>query len=347
MGVIRHIAMQVPDPWYTAEFYRRVFGMEVAGEADSNLADGVYLTDGVVNMALLDFKSEEAAQGMGLNHVGLHHFGVWVDDIEATQARIEKAGGSWIMGEPDYKHNSAYEVKFHDINGTIFDITHTGWAGTQSNPGAADNKNAPHCGLQSRFKKRRDKAAEKMDQKLPRDVEPTTGQLRHFAMSIRDPWATSAFYNQVFGWKVVGETDSSLAEGVFMSDGIFNVALLDYKDDKGAQGKGRHFVGLHHFGMWIDEVAPTQALIERGGGEWLMGEPDYRHNAAYEVKFNEVDGEILDLVHNGWADTQRRPGTGDNQIRGHRPLVERYAERRERANREMAEKLSGELVPAE
>ena len=93
MGKLRHIAMSVPDPWKTAEFYKYAFGMEVIGETDSSLAEGVFLSDGVINLALLHFKSEEAAQGMGQDYVGLHHFGVWVDDPAAVQRRVETAGG--------------------------------------------------------------------------------------------------------------------------------------------------------------------------------------------------------------------------------------------------------------
>ena len=106
MGKLRHIAMWVPDPWKTAEFYKYVFGMEVVGETDSSLAEGVFLSDGVINLALLHFKSDEAAQGTGRHHVGLHHFGVWVDDPAAARQQIEEAGGEWLMGEPDVKGGS-------------------------------------------------------------------------------------------------------------------------------------------------------------------------------------------------------------------------------------------------
>ena len=347
MDAIRHIAIQVPDPWFTAEFYRRIFGLEVAGETDSSLAEGVYLSDGIINLALLIFKSEEASQGSGLDHVGLHHFGVWVDDLEDARRRIEKAGATWIMGEPDYRHNSSYEVKYRDPNGVVVDLVHNGWAGTQRRPGEDTNATVPHRALVPRYAERRARAAAAMDKILGPGVSPTPGQLRHFAMSIPDPWATTQFYHHVFGWEVVGETDSSLAEGTFISDGIFNIALLKYKNDKGAQGTGKDYVGMHHFGMWVDEVEPTQALIEQAGGAWIMGEPDYRHNAAYEVKFHDLDGIILDLVHNGWAGTQRRPGDAANQLMGARSMVERYGARRDQAAAAMAERMSRESVPAE
>ena len=78
-----------------------------------------------------------------------------------------------------------------------------------------------------------------------------------------------------------------------------------------------------------------------------MGEPDYRHNAAYEVKFREINGVILDLVHNGWAGTQRRPGDADNMVTGPRTLVERYAGRRASAAQDLDEQVGRQPVPAE
>src|SRR5437667_10656205 len=154
--------MWVPDPWKTAEFYKYVFGMEVVGETDSSLAEGVFLSDGVINLALLHFKSDEAPQGTGCNHVGLHHFGVWVDDPEAARQRIEKAGGEWPMGEPETKGGSFYEVKLHDPNGVIFDISPSGWGGAQKNPGAAGNVVGPAGGLVPKFAERRAAAAAAM-----------------------------------------------------------------------------------------------------------------------------------------------------------------------------------------
>ena len=347
MDVVRHIALQVADPWLTAEFYKRIFALEVAGEIDSSLAEGVYLSDGVVNLALLLFKSEEASQGTGLEHVGLHHFGVWADNLEATSARIKAAGGQWIMGEPDFQYDATYEVKYRELNGIVVDLVHNGFAGTQRAPGEPSNDVRSHRSLVERYDERRQAAKEKMAAILPTDTKPTPGHLRHFAIATKDPWATAEFFKHVFGWGVVGETDSSLAEGTFMSDGLFNIALLNFKDDKGAQGKGVDFVGLHHFGIWVDGIEPTQTLIEQAGGEWFMGEPDYRHNAAYEVKFHDLDGIILDLVHNGWAGTQRRPGGEGNTVTGPRSLVERYAGRRKKAASDLNARIGREQVPAE
>jgi catechol 2,3-dioxygenase-like lactoylglutathione lyase family enzyme len=44
MSKLRHIALSVPDPWATAEFYMKAFDLKKVGEADTPLATGVYLS---------------------------------------------------------------------------------------------------------------------------------------------------------------------------------------------------------------------------------------------------------------------------------------------------------------
>jgi methylmalonyl-CoA/ethylmalonyl-CoA epimerase len=121
--------MQVPDPHKAAEFYMRVFGMRKVGETDWENARGVYLSDGVINLALLDYKTVEAAgEDRGLDFVGVHHIGFWVDDVAATREAMEAAGGRHWMGEPA-AGGGFYEVKYRDPNGVVVDITENGWGG--------------------------------------------------------------------------------------------------------------------------------------------------------------------------------------------------------------------------
>jgi methylmalonyl-CoA/ethylmalonyl-CoA epimerase len=121
--------MQVPDPHKAAEFYMRVFGMRKVGETDWENARGVYLSDGVINLALLDYKTVEAAgEDRGLDFVGVHHIGFWVDDVATTRAAMEAAGGRHWMGEPA-AGGGFYEVKYRDPNGVVVDITENGWGG--------------------------------------------------------------------------------------------------------------------------------------------------------------------------------------------------------------------------
>ncbi len=130
MAKLRHIAITVPDPHKAAEFYMRAFDMRKVGETDWANARGVYLTDGTINVALLHYKTEEAAGARGRDFVGVHHFGFLVDDVQAARENIEAAGGTHWMGE-EKKDGGFYEVKFHDPNGISFDISANGWTGAE------------------------------------------------------------------------------------------------------------------------------------------------------------------------------------------------------------------------
>jgi len=130
-GKLRHLAISVPDPEKAAAFYMSAFGMEKVTSVKADLADGVYLTDGTINVALLRYKDDAPmGEGKTKDWFGVHHFGFWVDDVKESQKRIEAAGGKWFMGEME-GDNVFYELKFSDPNGTIFDITHNGWGGAR------------------------------------------------------------------------------------------------------------------------------------------------------------------------------------------------------------------------
>ncbi len=133
MARLRHIALSVPDPEKTAQFYEKAFGMKRIGTLDHAQASGVYLSDGVINMAVLRYKLDEVVyKEGGKDYVGLQHFGFWVDDLEQTREKIETNGGSYLTGAPppeSERANRFYEVKFFDPNGIVIDITENGWGG--------------------------------------------------------------------------------------------------------------------------------------------------------------------------------------------------------------------------
>ncbi len=128
MSKLRHIALSVEDPWATAAFYMDAFDMKKVGEVDASFVLGVYLSDGVVNMAILRYKTDELAGPRGKDWFGIHHMGFWVDDIATAQAKVTEFGAKYFSGEPK-EENNFYEVKYTDPDGIIFDITANGWAG--------------------------------------------------------------------------------------------------------------------------------------------------------------------------------------------------------------------------
>jgi lactoylglutathione lyase len=117
MAKLRHVALIVPDPEAAAKFFEDAFDMKRAGTARR----GIYMSDGTINVALLKKESDK-------EKIGLFHFGIWVDDLEAAEKKVLAAGGEYLAGRPT-SPNSFYEAKYRDPLGIVFDITHTGWAG--------------------------------------------------------------------------------------------------------------------------------------------------------------------------------------------------------------------------
>lgn len=119
---LRHVAVVVKDLEKSAGFYERVFDLKRVGREDLEMGSGIYLTDGVINLALLKYKNETAS--------GAHHFGFQVEDLEAARKRIEAAGGTFFLTLGDSKEAANFEMKFKDPDGVIFDISQKGWVGT-------------------------------------------------------------------------------------------------------------------------------------------------------------------------------------------------------------------------
>ena len=133
MPKLRHIALHTPDPEKTAEFYKKVFDMVEVGRTDSPLAKGIYLSDGTINMAVLRFKTREAADRLdGLGPVfGLHHFGFWVEDPEETRRKLKEAGADYRFGRPPEAVTGFFEEKYKGPDAVMIDITEHGWVGAE------------------------------------------------------------------------------------------------------------------------------------------------------------------------------------------------------------------------
>ena len=116
MAKMRHIALIVPDPEEAAKFFETAFDLKRAGKARR----GLYLSDGTINIALLKQEGNEK--------VGLYHFGMWVDDLDAAEKKVIDAGGTYLESRPT-SPNSYYEAKYRDPLGIVFDLTHNGWIG--------------------------------------------------------------------------------------------------------------------------------------------------------------------------------------------------------------------------
>jgi len=118
MAKLRHIGVTVPDMESAAQFYEKTFEMNRVFESPIV----IMLSDGIVSLAILKFKTDEqAGDERGKDFHGLHHMGFVVDDLDKYQKTIEDNGGKYHMLVPGAPRD-ATEVKFRDPNGVVFDI---------------------------------------------------------------------------------------------------------------------------------------------------------------------------------------------------------------------------------
>src|ERR671923_181731 len=59
-------------------------------------------------------------------------------------------------------------------------------------------------------------------------------RLRHFAIVVKDLQKAARFYEGVFDLKRVGEETLDFASAVYLTDGVINLALLNYKSERGS-----------------------------------------------------------------------------------------------------------------
>ncbi len=138
MAKIKHIAISTQDVDKTAKFYIDVFGMKEVAKVDGPGATGYYLTDGDINLAILNFRNDAVAgveRGRGWS--GIHHIGFQVDSLEAAAEKLADAGSkrrddvNEALGVGHGRRAGGnVEVKYSGPDGVMLDVSETGWVGT-------------------------------------------------------------------------------------------------------------------------------------------------------------------------------------------------------------------------
>jgi catechol 2,3-dioxygenase-like lactoylglutathione lyase family enzyme len=130
MARIKHIAIRTRDVEKTAAFYRDAFELAQVGVGQN----GVYLTDGHLNIAVLKLRPGIDGESLKL---GVDHVGFQVDDIDATVARIQRLGGRSLADRPEtsvanaVEPQSYYEVKCVGPDDQVIDVSAAGWVGAR------------------------------------------------------------------------------------------------------------------------------------------------------------------------------------------------------------------------
>lgn len=135
MARIKHIALTTENPAAIADFYKAAFGMEEIRRSPSG---AVFLTDGYINLAILNWKTEQDADvgPNGPNYSGIHHIGFQVDDLDQACEQLEAVKGEQLSTRAGLDRGMAsagrnnFEMKWAGPDGVVIDISQTGWAGT-------------------------------------------------------------------------------------------------------------------------------------------------------------------------------------------------------------------------
>jgi catechol 2,3-dioxygenase-like lactoylglutathione lyase family enzyme len=106
-------------------------------------------------------------------------------------------------------------------------------------------------------------------------------QLRRLAIAAEDPARLAAFYQEVFELERIGDQE----EGIFLSDGSFNLALLPMRE-----GRSR---GLSGLGFETGQVESIKKLARTAEGDRSLVPCDANNGIDYEMR--DPDGNVIGL----------------------------------------------------
>ena len=129
MARIRHIALTTSEPARVAEFYKEAFGLKELRRSPNG---AVFLSDGHINLAILNTKGEQSADmgAHGPHFTGLHHFGFEVEDLEQACDQLEQARARRLSAKDGVDAAMAggvhanFEMKWSGPDGVVIDISH-------------------------------------------------------------------------------------------------------------------------------------------------------------------------------------------------------------------------------
>jgi lactoylglutathione lyase len=117
MSRIVHIALKIDDLEKTTKFYEQVFGFKEVETSKVRDHTSRHLTDGTIDLALIEYDSEESAESLASGRGPcIHHFGIEVDDLKEAAAELERFGCE-VVSDP-----GEIPIKFRAPGGTVAEI---------------------------------------------------------------------------------------------------------------------------------------------------------------------------------------------------------------------------------
>ncbi|HXI99580.1 MAG TPA: VOC family protein [Micropepsaceae bacterium] len=224
---LNHVAIASDQYALNGRFYEALFGMKPSSKPRP--ARSVVIGDGYVGMNCIPRRDGR--------YSGLDHFGIEVDNLEDTIARIQKFDPTLsALKRPPIRPFAAYSAHDPDVN--IFDLS-------QKDIGFQKDVYAENTG----------------EEKRPRTIS-------HIALRTRHAERCAEFYMEVFGLK---PADRPKDENFYLTDGRMILMIIPWKiSDYYAQDPAR--TGLDHIGFKVESVDQLKKDME-----FLIGENPHMH----------------------------------------------------------------------
>ncbi len=128
MSLLRHVALRTKDLERSRAFYERILGLQFLRYVyDEGFPPGCYLTDGTVNLTLIQYEGEERPT---FSHEGEYiHLGLIVENLEDVYHLVREEGMEILVEDVkvekafDYSRVPVGSFKTTDPDGNILDIT--------------------------------------------------------------------------------------------------------------------------------------------------------------------------------------------------------------------------------
>jgi len=264
---INHVAITSDYYAVNARFYESLFGMRPGKTNTLPPSRAISLGDGYVGMTHIPRRDGRTS--------GLDHFGLEVDDIEDTVARMQKFDPALsALKRPPIRPYAAFSA--HDPDTNIFDLS-------QRNIGFQKDVYAENNGQEVRAR-----------------------CIDHIALRTRNAERCAQFYAEVFGLPLLNRPSDG---NFYLSDGRVTLAIIQWKlSDYYGMDPAR--LGLDHIGFKVEAVDAVKHDIDfligenphlRGRALGYGSEGEARLNLFKQCPFGEhhftdIEGVYLDVA---------------------------------------------------
>lgn len=120
--------------------------------------------------------------------------------------------------------------------------------------------------------------------------------LRHVALKVLDLSKSQAFYEHLFGMRIVWQPDP---DNIYLSSGTDNLALHQLPPDEVLAYKPRQGQFLDHFGFFVDSPKSVDVMFQRvqKEGVTIVKPPKKHRDGSYSFYLADPDENVIQVLY--------------------------------------------------